>query len=496
VNLSDQPYFIVRRRGDAVETSGTPHCVLGRKVEPGQGVFAEWHWDGARLTVQNDRYGFYPLFYYQSDEGVALSPSLVKLLELGTPTELDDAGLAVFLRLGFFIGEDTPFKFIRALPPGATIEWSEGQFKLLAQGLFLLKAQQLSRREAVEAYAALFKAAIQRDPAPTMRFALPLSGGRDSRHILLELCESGFRPDACLTLRHLPPRSNQDSKVAAELCAALGLQHIVLDQPPSRLKTELMKNLLTHFCADEHAWYLALADHLSGRWDVVYDGIGGDVLSAGLFLDERRLDLFEHRDFTRLADVVLNDEGYLPLLLPAPALQRFNRELAINHLIAELTRHAAAPNPEGSFYFWNRTRREIALVPFSILGQVAVVLTPYLDGELYDFLASLPARLMLDKQLHTETIRYAYPRYAGIPFEVKEGAPVLDYKHFRQFGTEMVRYALVGRGRRLVRRSFLVPRVVRGLFDKSYSQSVAWFGPLVVYLLQLDNLILDLENRV
>lgn len=53
------------------------------------------------------------------------------------------------------------------------------------------------------------------------------------------------------------------------------------------LATELEKNERTNYCADKHARYLSLAHHLGRHFDTVYDGIGGDILSAGLFLDQQ-----------------------------------------------------------------------------------------------------------------------------------------------------------------------------------------------------------------
>jgi hypothetical protein len=48
-------------------------------------------------------------------------------------------------------------------------------------------------------------------------------------------------------------------------------------------------------------------------------------------------------------------------------------------------------NPLGSFCFWNRTRREIALAPFSTLEGVPTVYAPYLDNHLFDFINCPPA---------------------------------------------------------------------------------------------------------
>jgi asparagine synthetase B (glutamine-hydrolysing) len=69
-----------------------------------------------RLTVQRDRFGVQPLFWNATPTSVRISPSIDALLAAGAPAELDDAAMAVFLRIGFFVGDDTPFAAIRALP--------------------------------------------------------------------------------------------------------------------------------------------------------------------------------------------------------------------------------------------------------------------------------------------------------------------------------------------------------------------------------------------
>ena len=57
------------------------------------------------------------------------------------------------------------------------------------------------------------------------------------------------------------------------------------------------------------------------------------------------------------------------LLTPA-GYQRFGFDLAVASVASELAQHAAAPNPVGSFFFWNRTRREIALSPYAMVNGV------------------------------------------------------------------------------------------------------------------------------
>ena len=119
------PFFRARRTAGGFDVEGTLSCELGHRLPGGAGIFAAWSWDGERLTVTNDRYGFHPLFYCERDGEIMISPSLVELVRRGAPTGLDDVALALFrsLRYSFFLGGDTAFRHIKLVPPGALFEW-------------------------------------------------------------------------------------------------------------------------------------------------------------------------------------------------------------------------------------------------------------------------------------------------------------------------------------------------------------------------------------
>jgi asparagine synthase (glutamine-hydrolysing) len=213
------PFFHAAFEGGRVITRGMPSVRLGHRIarggdNPSDGIFAEWNWDGERLTVKNDRYGVYPLYYFQTGDTVAVSPSLIRLLMEGAPDDLDYDALSVFLRIGFFIGEDTPFKAIRAVPPDVRWEWKQGRLSSIGK---YIQGRPLpySRVQLSEAFQDLFRQSIRRRLPSDENFVVPLSGGRDSRHILLELAEQGVRPNYCITLRHYPPRPNEDIRISA-----------------------------------------------------------------------------------------------------------------------------------------------------------------------------------------------------------------------------------------------------------------------------------------
>jgi hypothetical protein len=435
--------LLLARQGPTILATGAQHCRLGHVIprstgDRPDGVFAGWSWDGQTLRAENDRYGMHPLYYFSTPDRFAISSSVPALLLLGAPTELDAAALAVFLRLGFFLGEDTPFRSIRALPPAAWLEWREGRLTI-SGGLELVQAQSLSRRAAVDGFIELFRTAMARRARPGDEVGVPLSGGRDSRHILLELCRSGNPPGICVTVDPHPPFISE-VPAASGVARAAGVRHIPLNQPGSRLDSEIRKNRLTNYCADEHAWYLPVADYLHGRVRYIYDGIGGDVLSAGLFLTPALHAAFTEGRLEDLAASLLNRrEGVVCRLLSRQWAAPLGRDPAVARLATELARHTDAANPVGSFYFWNRTRREVTLIPYRILNRSAEVLSPYLDHELFDLLASLPAESLMDRGLHSEAIDRAFPQYRDLPFHERARKPFRG--EFFRFAWGVARYA-------------------------------------------------------
>src|SRR5918994_2049987 len=191
-----------RWTGEVKATFGTRLPEAPRTPE--HGIFAEWRWDGKRLAVRGDRYGLFPLYYYAQNNEFAISNSIAKLLDLGAPVALDDAALAVFVRLGQFVGDDTPFAAVRAIPPGAQLTWEDAMLQVSSRYLQPRRSA-ISGREALDGYITLFREAVERCADAAGEAVLPLTGGRDSRHILFELLRCAHQPRTCVTAAYHSP---------------------------------------------------------------------------------------------------------------------------------------------------------------------------------------------------------------------------------------------------------------------------------------------------
>ena len=455
-----------------LSTIGDPSCFAGHRVGDAgdDGIYAGWTSDGQAVRIEQDRYGLFPLFRCESPAGFSLSTDLARLIELGADPALDLDALSIFLRLGFFVGADTPFASIRAVLPERVAS----------------AAAPRSRRSAVDRYIDLFRQAIRRR-LPTADYVLPLSGGRDSRHILYELVRAGRPPARCVTVRHFPPRGDEDVEIARTVCERLGLAHVVLEQPRDRLDAERRKNVRTHFCTEEHAQFLILADYVSASTPETYDGIGGDVLSQSSYANPELLALLRRGDVRGAAEHILRGDGNVVSeralsRLVAPHLHvQLSRDRAVERLRRELATHLDAVNPMTSFYFSNRTRREIALAPYG-LQRATRTFAPYLDHDLFDFLCSLPPELTLDRTLHTETIGAAFPAYGDIGYE-RRSPRTQDAGGQRRLARGLLKMLANGRGRQILNRPGLLPSFAWTAVTGSTER--LWSVPFAILLEQI-----------
>jgi hypothetical protein len=473
------------RRDGGVHVDGLSVFEAGDALD-GVGAYARWRWNALTLCASTDRFGIQPLFYAADRDAIRISPSVSALLRAGAPPDLDESALAVFLRVGFFVGNDTPFRHIRAVPRAGKLEWTAGTLRVRSDWL-PPAASHITRDEAVDRFAAMFADSIERRlNATTGPVAVPLSGGHDSRHILLALCALGCRPASCVTVEPYPPTQADDVALARAVAARVRVPHVVVSRRSDRVVAESEKNALTSLCADEHVQFLPLRAHVEGAPATLFDGLGGDVLSQSQRLDASLHRKFVEGRFRDVAEAIAGDpqtvEPALAGLLTAGAAQRFNRERAIARIGEEAANHADDPNPIASFFAATRMRREIALAPCAILDVAPRVWLPFLDAPLADFLLSLPFELVADRRLHTDLLERHYPALADVP---------LDSKRIGRESPLQVRRDAVALMSRMARdrSEFVAPASVTARAGRAVASGRSahlWFLPKVLHLLDVE----------
>lgn len=426
--------------------------------------------------------GFQPLFWKSDKHGIEVSEHLPDLVEDSEP--LNEVALAVFLRLGYYLGEDTPFSNIRQLPPNSRLNWDAERGAHLHQGERpSAPAHAMERDRAIRIYGELFHRAVEKTlPAPPSGLFLPLTGGRDSRHIAFALKRLGVEPEAYVTQHHVPTRADNDVRIAQMLAYALDRPLRSFDQPAFYLGNVLSNFRRSSYCVDEHGQLEPLRRGLRDvRARRIYDGIGGDVMSQSRYQEEAINNLYRAGDLSAVADALFLQWGVSTggwdVLLCNDMRQALSKDKARQRLHEELAVYADCHDPLRAFYFWNRTRREIVFA-FPPREDMEVCM-PYLEEELWYFLEGLPSSVRADRRLHTDTILCAYPEWAHIPFEAEGERRRPSYMENLRFAVDFARRAIPLRSP-VIDSSALLSRCM-SLFFVS-----AWWSPeMSLYLLSL-----------
>ncbi|MFV2064489.1 MAG: hypothetical protein ACC726_13415, partial [Chloroflexota bacterium] len=319
-------------------------------------------------------------------------------------------------------------------------------------------------------------------------YIMPLSGGRDSRHILLELLRQGHRPRLCVTAEHDPYDWGGDVPYAARLASELGLEHAAV-RPGPPVAAEQRKNRLTSYTSTMHAWFLSVVDALSGQTNYTYEGLPGGTILERRFVTRRVRELSEAERWDELAagmgKKLGGRPGYLSLLT-CGMREQLPAERGVGRSRAELERHLHADDPFMSFRILNRTMRELTLTPNAMLSAVSAVYTPYMDPDFMAFGMSIPPE-HIDRAFHDDLLAAAYPEVAHVPFRPLR-RPRPSRRFVRGLNRELLRLVWRESDGSLVDRSALMRRsavgVVRG---DDWFTSGRRFSQLT-YLIQLERI--------
>jgi asparagine synthase (glutamine-hydrolysing) len=415
-----------------------------------------------------------------------VSSSLVELLGAGVPRDLDWEALSVFFRWGGLIGEDTPFASIRMLPPGGVLEWEAGHLTITAPDI-RVKPLQMTRDAAIDGFIDHVAAAVATRAvasATTGATLLPLSGGRDSRHLLLRLLQSGQRPALCVTARYGRSDPLDECTIARQLATRVEVAHRIVEAPVSFVGAEAEKNLAIGFTSLMHAWYLPIvATGLEAGATSVYDGLQLLPFAHEGWGEERRMALMESGQYELMANEWVR-AAPLRYLLPS-VRRRLGREAAVARLARELERYADWPNPLGAFLAMNRTRRAIGNALFGLWPSHVTVHCPFLDRQVFDHLLGLsPDVTMIGRNFHEDAISRAFPEYADIPYA---GAvkPVQSVRKDFAVAREVLWFLADGGFGPLLDGGYIFPRALRAAVDPRYCRDARSLARVAVYARQL-----------
>jgi asparagine synthase (glutamine-hydrolysing) len=241
-----------------------------------------------RLILARDPFGIKPLYYIESEAGLAFASEPQALIAAGlAKRQIDAEPQTELLELQFTTRRDTIFPGIKRVLPGETIVVADGRI-VERHRRAALPSDGPEDCEESAALDRLEKALLdsvevhQRSDVP---YGMFLSGGIDSSALLALMARLNSRPVVALTA-HFPGSQAHDEREAAQTVAkALGAQHIEVEVTAQDFWTLLPS--VAAAMDDPAADYACVPTFkLAARareagLKVVLSGEGGDELFAG-----------------------------------------------------------------------------------------------------------------------------------------------------------------------------------------------------------------------
>lgn len=245
--------------------------------------------DKEQIICINDRYGLQHLHWTQNQDVFAWASEYKAFIELPSfKCDINTASMDDFFKYGYILEDKTWFNNVQLLPPATVLTLDLRSKKTVTRKYWSwneinVTSQIIDEVECAQEWGRLFENSIKRRINTEMRIGVTLSGGLDSRAILAALPRTDnavhtftFGIDGC-----------EDIRIATKAAAIKGTKHhnCILD-----ISKWLDKNIEAVWASDGE---IALLDTSGNEYlpfiaehtDVCLNGIGGDALHGGSFLN-------------------------------------------------------------------------------------------------------------------------------------------------------------------------------------------------------------------
>lgn len=476
------------------------------------GMFAISIFDASRGRgfLMRDRTGKKPLYYLERDGCLYFASEIKSLLCVpGFERSIDWEAIHHFLSYKHVPAPWTAFQGIRALPPAHVLEWSAGRIRRIApywRASYEPFPEPLDEGALVETFLDKLRGAVRRRLISDVPIGFFLSGGLDSSLSTCIAAEACAEPIRTFTLTYSEESATEGKRQDVECARRIAKQYGTLHHEEtidfSRFPQEFPE-IIRHF--DEpfggvvSTYFLArlIAKHVK----VTLSGDGADEL-FGSYLSHRLaqpLDAFTRRIaageavppedaafegragfLSRLSSpdegewryrlLVFSDEEKQALYSPAlrEATKGFSTQAHMREMFGDLT----APDPlnrvlEAEFrtFFPDQV---LTFVDRLSMAHSLEVRTAFLDTDLVEFVARLPARFKIREGQTKYLLKQAALRY--LPEDVvhrpKEGfvMPINNWllEHLRDYVHDMLA------PERLRRQGWFDEKAIAGRLDAFY----------------------------
>lgn len=375
-----------------------------RLVEDLRGMFAFGIWDARerRLLLARDRAGKKPLYFAEAGGNLWFASEMKALLEVPEiPRDVDREAIDLYLTYQYVPRERTIFRSIRRLLPAHLLVWKAGRSRTERYwDIDFRRKTSLSLAEAREEFRRLLLEATRLRLVSDVPLGAFLSGGIDSSAVVAAMAEASSAPVKTFSIG-FPEADYTETRYAKMVADRFGTDHTEFTVEPKAL--EVLPSLVWHYdqpFADSSAiptYYVSKVTR--AHVTVALNGDGGDELFAGY--DRYRGVLLAERARRVLPEGLRTGLHRAASVLPEGAGRVSYARRLRRFLEAVTTDDAAATNLRLFGYFDEAMKADLYTPEMRAATRGAGAPALYLDA-----VARAPADDLLDRLLYTDVTNY------------------------------------------------------------------------------------------
>jgi asparagine synthase (glutamine-hydrolysing) len=253
-----------------------------------RGMFAFAIWDARErlLLLARDRMGIKPLYYAETREGLRFASELKALfIDDRIPRDLDPAALGEYFSHLCVPGDLTIFKAVRKLPPAHILVYRQGQVRLTRYWhVQPLPDERRTEDEWIEQLRVRLYDAISTHMIADVPVGAFLSGGLDSGAMVALMAQATSEPIRTFTVGFSTAAGRFDERVAARAVATrnnTAHQECLLEADVTQILPYIVRAFDEPFADSSAIPNWLICQETARHVKVALSGLGGDELFGG-----------------------------------------------------------------------------------------------------------------------------------------------------------------------------------------------------------------------
>lgn len=375
-----------------------------------------------RVIIANDRFGIRPWYVVQYGDTILFAPEIKAILASGiVPKRLDEEMIAAFLTFNKMrLGHRTLFRDITVLPPASM--WIVDPDRITKEQYWVFRYVEdkpISEVGLADRIVDIYRNAVRiRTSDPSLRYAIALSGGLDSRSIVGAL-ELETRSHIHTFTYGLP--DSDEVLLAAEVAHVAGTQHHFF---PLQAEDYVDDAVVGMRLFDEGDLFvqgcqIGVYEKMRSVADVVLTGLDLDVTLGGIYIDEKVLAAQTDEDVYELLRArwtIFPLEKLSDLFLPDffARAGTFPEDFA-RLLLSKLPQDV--PANKYDLFINQYSMRRIIMLRYKLHRFKLETASPMYDYALMDLIRSIPPEIRASHRIFSQFLVRLCPDLARIPYQ-------------------------------------------------------------------------------